>query len=121
MTSVKHWQDPLNGILGLWLAASPWLLDYQDQTVAMWSAVIAGLALCAAALGAVFVPRAWEEWTEAALGVWMIVSPWVLSFSDHRIAMHSAAWTGVAALALALWTLLTDKDYSAWSQNRTAR
>jgi hypothetical protein len=121
MTRMKHWQDLVNGVLGVWLAASPWLLGYQEQTVATWSALVAGLALCAAALGAVFVPRAWEEWIEAILGAWMIVSPWVLGFSGHPEAMHASVWTGAAALLLALWTLLTDEDYSPWRTQRNVR
>jgi SPW repeat len=26
--SIKHWQDPVNLILGLWLIVSPWALKY---------------------------------------------------------------------------------------------
>lgn len=37
--SVKHWQDPVNLILGLWLIASPWILMFRSETYAMWSAV----------------------------------------------------------------------------------
>lgn len=114
MTQLKHWQDPVNAVLGLFLALSPWLVGYQDQVLASWSAGIAGLLLCAVALGAVFVPRAWEEWSECALGVWMIASPWVLAFSAQRLATQTALWTGIVVVVLALWTLMTDKDYSGW-------
>lgn len=114
MTQLKHWQDPVNAVLGLFLAISPWLIGYEDQALATWSAGITGLLLCAVALGAVFVPRAWEEWTECALGVWMIVSPWALAFSGHALATQTALWTGIVVVVLALWTLMTDKDYSGW-------
>lgn len=114
MKQLKHWQDPVNAVLGLFLAISPWLVGYQEQVLATWSAVIAGLVLCAVGLGAVFVPRAWEEWTETGLGVWMIVSPWALGFSNHILATQTALWTGIVVVVLALWTLMTDKDYSGW-------
>lgn len=107
----KHWQDPVNALLGAGLALSPWLLGYQDQTMAMASAVVAGLALVAAALGAFFMPKAWEEWTEGALGLWMVASPWLLSFATHQTAMMTAVLIGVVVMALALWVLRTDSDY----------
>lgn len=46
---IKHWQDPVNVVLGLWFVVSPWIVGYADRTPAMWSAVIAGLVLAAAA------------------------------------------------------------------------
>jgi hypothetical protein len=41
----------------------------------------------------------------------MIASPWLLGFSMHREALMTALLTGAAVMALALWALLTDKDY----------
>lgn len=117
MKQVKHWQDPVNALLGAWLVISPWALGYQGETTAMANAILVGVALAAAALGATFVPRAWEEWTEGALGLWMVVSPWVLGFAGLRDAMYAASGTGVVILALALWVLLTDKDYTGWAQH----
>lgn len=117
---LKHWQDLVNALLGVWVILSPWALGFQDTTAAMTNAVVIGLALIAAALGAIFVPRAWEEWTEGALGLWLIASPWVLGFSTLRDAMLSAVVTGVVVVALALWTLMTDEDYSSWMRDRVA-
>lgn len=111
---MKHWQDPVNALLGAWLVLSPWILGYQEETAAMVSGVIIGLALMAAALGAIFMPRAWEEWTEVALGLLMIASPWILGFSGIQAAMWSALISGLAIVALALWVLATDKDYAGW-------
>jgi hypothetical protein len=60
------------------------------------------------------MPRAWEEWTECALGAWLVISPWVLGFGAQRDAMLAAVGSGLVIVVLALWTLWTDKDYSAW-------
>ncbi|GAA4002412.1 SPW repeat protein [Comamonas faecalis] len=120
MKQVKHWQDPLNALLGAWLALSPWVLGYQDQMAPMANGIAIGLALIAASLGAIFVPRAWEEWTEGALGLWMVVSPWALGFSMHMDAMRNAVASGIVILVLALWVLATDKDYSAWMRHGAA-
>ena len=118
MTKVKHWQDPVNAVLGVALVLSPWAVGFVSETAATANAVVIGLALVAAALGAMLVPRAWEEWTEAVLGLWLIVSPWALGFATHVDARNAAAATGIAVLVLALWTLAVDKDYRAWLEHR---
>jgi hypothetical protein len=117
MKQIKHWQDPVNVVLGAWLVASPWALAFEAETVAMASAVVLGIALIAASLGAMFVPKAWEEWTEFGIGVLSILSPWVLQFSAVQNAMLSAVVTGILIAALALWTLATDSDFG-WRSDR---
>ncbi|MBO9680843.1 SPW repeat protein [Paenacidovorax monticola] len=120
MKQMKHWQDPLNALLGAWLALSPWVLGYQDQMTPTANGVVIGLALIAAALGAIFMPRAWEEWSEGVLGLWMIVSPWVLGFSMHMDAMRNAVVSGIVVLGLALWVVATDKDYQIFHRDSAA-
>lgn len=119
MKPLKHWTDAVNAVLGVWLVVSPWLMGYQDVSAAMWTAVIVGAALVAAALGAIFVPRAWEEWTEGGLAVCLIASPWLLGFSTMGAAMLTAVCTGVVIFALALWTLTTDSEYNDWWHKAT--
>lgn len=114
MSPLKHWQDAVSALLGVWLISSPWVLGFQAESVAMSNAVVAGIALLAVALGAIFVPAAWEEWTESALGLWLIISPWVLKIESLEWARISAVSTGVAVLILALWVLMADEDYLGW-------
>ncbi|HSW05433.1 SPW repeat protein [Aquabacterium sp.] len=121
MMRLKHWQDAVTAVLGAWLVLSPWAMGYVGDASATGNAIVIGLLLTAAALGAIFVPRAWEEWTEGALGLWLIVSPWALGFAGLKEARGVAVVTGIVVLALALWTLFTDKDYSAWWRKRTAQ
>lgn len=114
MMKLKHWQDVVNAVLGAWLILSPWAVGFQSESMAMVNAVAIGVALIAAALGAIFVPSAWEEWTECALGVWLIVSPWVLEFTAVQTAMLAMVATGFVIAVLALWTLATDEEYGGW-------
>jgi hypothetical protein len=104
MKQQKHWQDPANAVLGVWLIFSPLILGFQSDLTAVVNAVLIGILLLAAALGAIFVPRAWEEWTESALGLWLTVSPWVIGTSAQS-AKVSAVVTGLVVLTLALWAL----------------
>lgn len=119
MKPLKHWQDAANVVLGAWLVISPWVMGYADITMALMNALVVGAALVAAALGAIFVPRAWEEWTEAGLALWLIVSPWVLGFATMPSVMLTAVLTGVVIAALALWTLMTDQAYKGWMHRFT--
>lgn len=120
MKLTKHWQDPVNALMGVWLVLSPWALGFQDQAVPMANSVVVGLALIAAALGAFFLPRAWEEWSEGVLGLWMAISPWVLGFSMNQNAMLSAVVSGIAVMVLAGSVLLTDENYRSWGNDRIA-
>ncbi|MBA2963890.1 hypothetical protein GON04_05345 [Ramlibacter sp. MAH-25] len=114
MSHMKHWQDPANGVLGAWLILSPWLLGLQADRVVTINFVVVGLLLAATALGAILLPRAWEEWTGAALGAWLMASPWILGFAGNALAVQVAIFTGLAAVVLTLWVLATDKEYGDW-------
>ncbi|WP_298233530.1 SPW repeat protein [uncultured Azohydromonas sp.] len=120
MLRLKHWQDGVNAVLAAWVLLSPWALGFDGERAATWNALAAGAALLAVALGAMFVPKAWENWAEAALGLWLVISPWVLGFAGLRDAMLSTALTGVVVLALAAWTLATDKDLGGWWRREAA-
>jgi len=42
----------------------------------------------------------WSDWACVALGVWLVVSPWVLGFSDHSAALWNALLFGIAIVAV---------------------
>ena len=86
MRKIKHWQDAVNAVIGL--------------------------ALVATALGEMLTPKAWKEWTEAILGLCMGMSPWVLGFSTHVMAMDVAVACGALVVLFALRTLANDKDFA---------
>jgi hypothetical protein len=111
MKQVKHWQDPVNAVLGAWLVLSPWALGFSGDAVAMGNFVVVGALLLAAALGAIFLPRAWEEWTESVLGLWLVVSPWLIGYSGLENAKADAILSGLVILTLALWAL---QDEGNW-------
>jgi SPW repeat len=128
--SITHWQDPLNLILGIWMIVSPWALQYQTDmqqltlnavlsNAAVANAVILGILIAAAALIALFRVMAWEEWVNVVLGVWLVISPWVLGFSSLATAMWNAVIIGIVVAVLALWALGTDKDIGGWWSHAT--
>ena len=56
----------------------------------------------------------WQDPLNLILGIWMIISPWLLGFSNLSTAMSNAVIIGIAVAALALWALGTDKDIGGW-------
>ena len=96
--------DLANLILGAFLFLSPWLFAFaagpQSQSAHISGIVIAVLSVAALAAFAV-----WEEWLNLIVGLWVIVSPWVLGFSATTAAtVHIVI--GVLASVLAaieLW------------------
>jgi hypothetical protein len=112
---MKHWQDPVNLIAGLWMIVSPWALAYQAESRPMWNAVILGILIAVVAFSELFQVFAWQEWISALFGLWLIVSPWVLGFTGVAAAVANAVIVGIVVAALALWALGTDRDVSGWS------
>ncbi len=41
------WEEWLNALVGLWVAASPWLLGFAGVATAMWTHLVIGLAVAA--------------------------------------------------------------------------
>ncbi len=96
--------DLYNLLLALVLLVSPWLFALQNRPAKLdlWvsSAVIAVISL-----GAMVAYASWEEWANLLLGLWLVVSPWVVGFA-HTRAMHFSIGIGAAVAflaALELW------------------
>ena len=112
--TIKHWQDVVNLIFGLWMIVAPWALKFEAETNPTWNAVIVGVFIAAVALFALFRVMAWQEWANIALGVWLVISPWIVGFSGLMAAMWNAVILGAVIAVLALWALATDKDIGGW-------
>ena len=96
--------DLYNLLLAILLFAMPWFF-----TRASGAAVIdmraSGVAIAMFSAVALFAYANWEEWGNLVIGIWLIVSPWLLGFA-HTRAMHYSIGVGatVAFLsALELW------------------
>jgi SPW repeat len=103
------WQDVVNLILGAWLLVSPWVLRYADQPTPAWNAHIVGIIIIVLAAAAIWAFQKWEEWINALLGLWLIVSPWLLGFSAMREPLWNQIIVGIIVGALALWCANTER------------
>ena len=107
----KRWQDWVNLILGVWLFLSPWLLRYTGTTAAAWNAWILGVAIVVFAAIAVRMPQQWEEVINLLLGIWMVISPWVLAFTGNRSPEANAVIVGLLVIILAAWAMAIARQH----------
>lgn len=56
----------------------------------------------------------WEDWVGIALGAWMLVSPWVLGFSDHSVATFNALIMGTILVLEELLELGVHETSEEW-------
>jgi len=100
----QHWQDWINVLLGAWLFFSPWLLGYFNIYNAAWNAYVLGIAIFVFAVWALYAPEAWEEWTLLILGIWLVISPWVLGFYGNGNATWNMVIVGILTIIFASFT-----------------
>jgi hypothetical protein len=98
--------DVANLILGAILFFSPWMFGFAAGTVSE-NAYVAGIAIAVLAIAALAAFAVWEEWLNLIVGLWTLVSPWVLGFQGTT-AMTVAVVIGAAVAVLAaieLWMM----------------
>ena len=98
--------DVANLILGAFLFVSPWIFGF-DAGRASENAIIAGIAIAVLAIAALAAFAVWEEWLNLIVGLWTLVSPWVLGFQGTTaMTVHVIIGVAVAILAaVELWLL----------------
>jgi hypothetical protein len=107
---MRRWQDHTIFLIGLWLIVTPWSLgaygsDSLPSGAAAWNFLFCGL-IVAALGGLAYASRyVWEDRLDVFLGVWLIVSPWILQFTDHALLTWNALLSGLLLMILAGWVL----------------
>jgi len=93
-------------VLGVVLMGAPWILGFAGMGTAANNAWASGLILVALAVASVIAYSVWEEWAMAALGLWLIVSPWLLGFAEVQEVLWTHVIIGLAAIAVSAAALL---------------
>ncbi|MFI0088038.1 SPW repeat protein [Streptomyces bobili] len=92
-------------LLGLYCAVSPWILHYTaSQPALMTHNLIVGIAIGLLALGFTAAPARMYglSWAMCALGIWMVVAPWVVGDSPDAGVIVNNIIIGALALILGL-------------------
>lgn len=101
------WKDWTNVVLGLWLAASPWLIGgaaHAGKPDMVWNCVLTGLVIAVFAgwAAAASTKEAWQEWVVILLGLWLLIAPGTLKY-DVPIVTWDNIIVGLVVATLAIW------------------
>lgn len=89
-------------LTGLYLAISPWILHFNTTSTSMMvNNLVLGLAMAAIGLGlAMFPERSMSlSWMLIPIGIWLIISPWVVP-ATHG-SPKGIIWSSIVVGALA--------------------
>lgn len=101
-----------NLLAGVWIAASPWMLEYSGGAVVSNSVATGSLIALLALLRVVGAFRAsWLSWINAVAGAWLTLSAFVVAGSG--IALWNSLVFGITVTGLACWSArLSDRHRS---------
>ncbi|MHB0975703.1 MAG: SPW repeat protein [Candidatus Aquicultorales bacterium] len=93
-----------NLILGIWTAASPWILRFASFRTILWNNVLIGALVILLSLVAIGTAQRNIGWIMAAAGAWLAISPFILI--PYRLSSN-AVWNNViVGLLLIIFSLL---------------
>ncbi len=89
----------INVLLAIWVVIAPFVLVSALSPAAMWNNVATGAAVGVLALVHTSLPRqvGWS-WLNVVLGIWLIISPFVLGFSTPRLLWNDVILGAIIAL-----------------------
>jgi SPW repeat-containing protein len=114
MAAAGKWRDWTSFTLGLWLAVSPWLAGYAEHEAATANAAFVGLALALASHFEATFDQLATEWLLLAVGLWLVMAPFVLGFTMQRVASTNSICVGALVAVLAFSALQLDKEIGKW-------
>ncbi|MEU4656873.1 SPW repeat protein [Streptomyces sp. NPDC023723] len=92
-------------LLGLYCAVSPWILHFtSSQPSLVAHNLVVGIAIGLLALGFTRAPERMYglSWAMCAIGVWMIISPWIVGSSPDTGVILNNIIIGALALILGM-------------------
>jgi hypothetical protein len=105
-TRSRRWQDVINLLLGIWLFISPWVIGFRSSMPDnSWNFYVVGGGFILFALLGLATRWILGEWVNLALGIWLIVAPWILFFNEHHDASGVSIGVGAVATVLSIWML----------------
>jgi hypothetical protein len=108
----KRWQDWLNLLIGIWLFISPWVMGFVGSNAgADWNAWILGAAIVVFSAIAVSLPQAWVEVINILLGIWMVISSWVIGVASRAVETNFVI-VGLLVILFAAWAMAMNRTWT---------
>ncbi len=99
-------------LVGLLAIVAPFVLGFSTMTAALWSNIIVGILLIIFGVWAALSNRMSTDrtldWINAVLGLWLLISPFVLGSSVIMAALWSDVILGIIALILGVVAALRE-------------
>jgi len=112
-----HFLTMLGLLAGIWLLISPFSFGYLTAA-ARWNQIMLGILIFSLSLIRYLSTKwSWASWVNVALGLWLVIAPFVLSY-----ALMAAYWneilTGLVVLAVNLGAAMVSHDTIEYSLKR---
>jgi hypothetical protein len=112
-----RFSDRLNwvvAVIGIWGGIAPFILGYSLHIAAVWDAIIVGLAFLVFGVWSALSENAASarglNWINFLIGIWLIISPFVLGFSSIAVAMWNSIIVGAVVGVLELGAALSIRE-----------
>ena len=102
----QRWQDWTNVLLGAWLVVAPFIGIGATNDTAAINSYVTGVAIALFAFAAISRPQKWKEYTNLVLGLWLILAPFVLGFTNLAGPMWNQIIVGLLVGGAALAVIL---------------
>ena len=113
-----RWRSLVTLIVAIGVLLSAWLslgqlndnvdVDQARLRIAFWSTTSAAAFLLLLAISSLFIRRAWLAGLRLLVGIWLVVSPWILSQTTELIPTLVLITGGIAIVAVAAFDLYRD-------------
>ncbi len=102
--SVSTRASAWNVLLGIWLIISPFVLGHARSNAFLVNNIVLGIVIGVLALirSSGSDPRAGTSWLNIILGIWLIISPFALGFSNLMGPMINNVVVGIVVALIAL-------------------
>ncbi|MGC0416166.1 SPW repeat protein [Embleya sp. AB8] len=103
--AVAQAAEALGVLCGVYLAASPWIVGFNNLTTLRTTNLVTGvaLALLMGGFGTAYERTHAMSWAAFVIGAWTIVAPWAISGSVHTTrSITSNVIVGAVACLMAL-------------------
>jgi hypothetical protein len=96
----------LDTLAGIWLLISPFVVGFAYLTAAMTNNVVCGAVVIILALArfAGASRQVWMSWVNCLIGIWVLISPWVIGFARNHPATTNNVIIGIIIAILAFWS-----------------
>jgi hypothetical protein len=97
--------NSLAALIGVWFIIAPWVVNFSDDTGALWTSVIIGaVQVISSLLG--FVGSGWnalQNWISLLTGVWFIIFPFIYTVDNG--GLWASVVLGAVTVIINLWIL----------------